>query len=354
MMHLKEVSFKFGAANEEMRNSETMAPDNDKDDAAVAPSKSSTGSGNLSSQLKARGQRKTLTAASTASSPGSQAETGTLKTGGQRKTLPAGSTLSPGGIAETGTLKAGGQRKSLATATNYSPGSIAETARLRSQSMSSTKAHPSRKTSVAQKGVSDDRTRAEQLQIKLKGVRRILKEADTNGNGVVTWEELRSKAPGLPEDPEHMGIRIDPDQGVDVPLMVNILYPADAKVLIQQHEDEKNRIFVLPKDKKNEIVDLFRVITGGNRNSTMDSLKLYHGLREVLLFDYAEAAAAYWQLMVLHLPPPTARENCGGDNDQTVPLERFTDWYIDNVLTDKFKNENFEEIKNKGTKKKSY
>ena len=314
MNYLNEMAFEVTASDEEVSHSESLSSDrndtktsndNDKLCAAVAQSKALT-------------------------SPTSS------------------SNLSP-----TSTRKLGGQRKTLTTATTDSPGSIAETARLRQQSLSPTKAHPSRKSSLVQKEVGDDRTKAEQLRIKLKGVKRILKEADINGDGVVTWEELRSKAPGLPEDPEHMGIRIDPDQGVDLPLMVNILYPGDAKVLIQQHEEEKNRKFVLPKDKKNEIVELYRVMTGDDdKRSSIDSLKLYLGLREVLLLDYAEAAAAYWQLMVLHLPPPSEGvTRGGGDNDQNVPLERFTDWYIDTVLTDKFKHENFEQ-KNKGTRKK--
>ena len=177
------------------------------------------------------------------------------------------------------------------------------------------------------------------FKCRMQGLRCMLKEADPNGTGIITWNQLRQTVPGLPEEPS---IDIDPEQGVDISLLIRILYPQEVASLLLKHYSDENtygKQFVLPEEKRQEIADLFCFMSGGIERDAMEPVTLYLGLRQVLELDTRETAIAFFHLIVQQ--PRLADDVGDADLHHVGPvtLQHFTKWYSDHMLTDSFKND---------------
>ena len=257
---------------------------------------------------------------STSMSPSNRSPTSLLgKLTSRRKTSPIAS--DPNAESDKSKLS---RRQSFMSA---DPGSVVEIAKLRASSLS-------RQASFS---LTSPTAPVRELKYEqLMGVKSIFKEADLNEDGTVTWEELRAHAPGLPEDPEVMGA--DVEGGVSISLLIRILYPEVPPEQARQYEENLNKAFVLPEDKRQEIADLFCHIGGIGKRESMEPLKLYLWFRQSLYLDHTDTAKAYWHLLV------AADPNSPSATKGKVTLQQFTDWYAGNVLTEKFKYDNLKQI----------
>ena len=168
----------------------------------------------------------------------------------------------------------------------------------------------------------------------VRGLKSILKEADLNNDGVVSWEELRSKAPSLPVEPEVHGAKLDPNVEVDMSLLLRILYPSiskrEATAMCKAYEEDMKKKFVMPKDKQMEIEELFCFMSGASKEDKMPPVKFYEGLRKVLSYDYLQCATSYLEVVY----------NWNTCETGGITLDQFTDWYVQEFLSEEFKREN--------------
>eukprot|EP00951_Prasinocladus_malaysianus_P037712 scaffold407247_cov38-Prasinocladus_malaysianus.AAC.1 len=170
----------------------------------------------------------------------------------------------------------------------------------------------------------------------IRGIQKVFRALDKDKDGLVPWMAIQKKCPSLPKEPaacgRFLGMDLSFDSQFDLPMLLRVLYqditPADAKTLAKMGAHDKG--FILPEDKKQEIEDLFKAFDTSMRG-VLGPAALVWGLMRTG-YDAEQIAGAYISLMT------TAEEGSG--SRKGISLEQFQDWYIDDVLSDSFKNAN--------------
>mmetsp|Transcript_6009 Transcript_6009/g.15479 ORF Transcript_6009/g.15479 Transcript_6009/m.15479 type:complete len:358 (-) Transcript_6009:172-1245(-) len=169
------------------------------------------------------------------------------------------------------------------------------------------------------------------LNVKPKDVayfQRVFDELDRDGDGLVSWDCIRRKVPSLPKEPfKATGLTVESQ--LSMPQLLRLLHPEiteeDASIMASRTASTK--MFVLPEEMRQLIDDLFETLDTDHDGllSARDVVWNAPKMGQTV----AEVSKTYVKLFV--------------DAERSrVNRDEFTNWYIEEMLSTKFKEENMQ------------
>eukprot|EP00873_Tetraselmis_striata_P034897 jgi/Tetstr1/455161/TSEL_042011.t1 len=169
------------------------------------------------------------------------------------------------------------------------------------------------------------------LNVKPKDVayfQRVFDELDRDSDGLVSWDCIRRKVPSLPKEPfKATGLTVESQ--LSMPQLLRLLHPEiteeDASIMASRTASTK--MFVLPEEMRQLIDDLFETLDTDHDGllSARDVVWNAPKMGQTV----AEVSKTYVKLFV--------------DAERSrVNRDEFTNWYIEEMLSTKFKEENMQ------------
>jgi Ca2+-binding EF-hand superfamily protein len=167
------------------------------------------------------------------------------------------------------------------------------------------------------------------LNVKPKDVaylQRVFNELDSDEDGLVCWEGIRKKVPSLPKEP-FKATGLERESQISMPQLLRLLYPelTEQDASIHASRTASSSELVLPEDMKSVIGELFEVLDADGDGLLEPKDIIWHSEKMGQSTD--EVAQSYIKMFL--------------DTDRSkIGRAEFEQWYIDDMLSDKFKEAN--------------